>query len=83
MRYLTINQVLGIYHRVMQQSSGLIGIRDLCIGIGSDATARDLWRRRIVFHHGGQGFCAWLLAHSEWCGTPHSSGLAYSNVDVW
>jgi death-on-curing protein len=29
MRYLTINQVLEIYHRVMQQSGGLIGIRDL------------------------------------------------------
>ena len=29
MRYLTINQVLGIYNRVMQQSGGLIGIRDL------------------------------------------------------
>jgi death-on-curing protein len=29
MRYLTINQVLEIYYRVMQQSGGLIGIRDL------------------------------------------------------
>ena len=29
MRYLTINQVLEIYNQVMQQSGGLIGIRDL------------------------------------------------------
>lgn len=29
MRYLTLNQVLEIYSRVMQQSGGLIGIRDL------------------------------------------------------
>ncbi len=29
MRYLAINQVLEIYHQVMQQSGGLIGIRDL------------------------------------------------------
>ena len=29
MRYLTLSEVLEIYRRVMQQSGGLIGIRDL------------------------------------------------------
>ncbi len=29
MRYLTVGEVLDIYSRVMQQSGGLIGIRDL------------------------------------------------------
>ena len=29
MRYLTVGEVLEIYSRVMQQSGGLIGIRDL------------------------------------------------------
>ncbi len=29
MRYLTVGEVLEIYHRVMQQSGGLVGIRDL------------------------------------------------------
>ena len=29
MRYLTVSEVLEIYSRVMQQSGGLIGIRDL------------------------------------------------------
>ena len=29
MRYLTVGEVLDIYSRVMQQSSGLVGIRDL------------------------------------------------------
>lgn len=29
MRYLTVGEVLDIYRRVMQQSGGLVGIRDL------------------------------------------------------
>ena len=29
MRYLTVGEVLDIYSRVMQQSGGLVGIRDL------------------------------------------------------
>ena len=29
MRYITISEVLGIYQHVMQQTGGLIGIRDL------------------------------------------------------
>ena len=29
MRYLTVNEVLDIFSRVMQQSGGLVGIRDL------------------------------------------------------
>jgi death-on-curing protein len=29
MRYITVSEVLGIYHPVMQQTGGLIGIRDL------------------------------------------------------
>src|SRR3990170_7055743 len=29
MRYLTVSEVLEIYSRVMQQSGGLVGIRDL------------------------------------------------------
>lgn len=29
MRYLTLGEVLEIYSRVMQQSGGLVGIRDL------------------------------------------------------
>ncbi len=29
MRYLTVNEVLEVYGRVMQQSGGLVGIRDL------------------------------------------------------
>ncbi len=29
MRYITIGEVLGIYQRVMQETGGLIGIRDL------------------------------------------------------
>jgi len=29
MRYLTVGEVLEIYNRVMQQSGGLVGIRDL------------------------------------------------------
>ena len=29
MRYLTVNEVLEIYDRVMQQSGGAVGIRDL------------------------------------------------------
>lgn len=29
MRYLTLRETLEIYQRVMQQSGGLIGIRDL------------------------------------------------------
>ena len=29
MRYVTVSEVLGIYQRVMQQTGGLIGIRDL------------------------------------------------------
>ena len=29
MRYLTVSEVLDIYSRVMQQSGGLVGIRDL------------------------------------------------------
>ena len=29
MRYITIGEVLGIYKRVMQETGGLVGIRDL------------------------------------------------------
>ncbi len=29
MRYLTLNEVLELYHRVMEQSGGAIGVRDL------------------------------------------------------
>lgn len=29
MRYLTLREILEIYQRVMQQSGGLVGIRDL------------------------------------------------------
>jgi death-on-curing protein len=29
MRYITIGEVLGIYRRVMQETGGLVGIRDL------------------------------------------------------
>ena len=29
MRYLTVSEVLEVYSRVMQQSGGLVGIRDL------------------------------------------------------
>lgn len=29
MRYISVSEVLGIYQRVMQQTGGLIGIRDL------------------------------------------------------
>ncbi len=29
MRYLTFNEVLELYHRVMEQSGGAVGIRDL------------------------------------------------------
>lgn len=29
MRYLTLREILEIYQRVMQQSGGLMGIRDL------------------------------------------------------
>ncbi len=29
MRYITIGEVLGIYERVMQETGGLVGIRDL------------------------------------------------------
>lgn len=29
MRYLTLGEVLGIYRRVMEQSGGMAGIRDL------------------------------------------------------
>ena len=29
MRYLTLNEVLELYHRVMEQSGGAVGIRDL------------------------------------------------------
>jgi death-on-curing protein len=29
MRYLTLNEVLELYRRIMEQSGGLVGIRDL------------------------------------------------------
>jgi death on curing protein len=29
MRYITIGEVLGIYKRMMQETGGLVGIRDL------------------------------------------------------
>ncbi|SRR6266498_4367214 len=29
MRYITVSEVLGIYRRIMQQTGGLVGIRDL------------------------------------------------------
>ena len=29
MRYLTLNEVLDLYHRILEQSAGSVGIRDL------------------------------------------------------
>lgn len=29
MRYLTVNEVLNMYRRVMQQSGGMVGVRDM------------------------------------------------------
>jgi len=54
MRYLTISQVLEIYHRVMQQSGGLIGIRDL--GALESAVAQP----RATF--GGEELCPTIVA---------------------
>ncbi len=46
MRYLTLNEVLELYHRVMEQSGGAIGIRDL------NALESALAQPRMTF--GGQ-----------------------------
>lgn len=53
MRYLTINQVLEIYNQVMQQSGGLIGIRDL--GALESVVAQPRRRRQQAHRPRGDG----------------------------
>ncbi len=56
MRYLTVGEVLDLYSRVMQQSGGLVGIRD--VGALESAVAQP----RMTFD-GAELYPTWLRKH--------------------
>ncbi len=63
MRYLTIAEVLETYQRVMQQTGGLAGIRDL--GALESAIAQPYMtfggksRSTGIFHDSKSSICRW------------------------
>lgn len=49
MRYLTLIEVLELHRRIIEQSGGALGIRDLGLLEESDrSTPNDVWWRRTV-----------------------------------
>ena len=66
MRYLTLNEVLELYHWVMEQSGGAVGIRDLN-GLESAEASVNEQERAILQVASGEmrreAFTEWLRAH--------------------
>jgi prophage maintenance system killer protein len=68
MRYLTLRETLEIYQRVMQQSGGLIGIRDLGALESSGAPVDEQEKVILQIASGEMNrhtFAHWLDAHVE------------------